>query len=123
MGLKAPNISNIHGFSTRHGGVSPSPFDTLNLGGSDDLPAKVQKHSDLAPTALNVRIDNLFMLRQVHSDIVCEAVSNRQQGDALVSNHAGDIIGVLVADCYPVLFSDEKNGIIGAAHCGWRGTV
>jgi YfiH family protein len=123
MWLHAPNISHVHGFSTRHGGVSPAPYSTLNLGGSDDDPRHITENRRRSLAALGLGNTTLHTLKQVHGDRVCEASAPRQEGDALVSNRPGSVIAVMVADCYPVLFSDQEAGVIGAAHCGWRGTL
>lgn len=123
MWIAAPHIRCVHGFSTRHGGVSAGPFSSLNLGGSDDDPEHVRVNRTRALSALGLSPENLHTLKQVHGDRVCEAVASRQEGDALVSNRPGSVIAVMVADCYPVLFHDPSNHVIGAAHCGWRGTL
>ena len=123
MWLHAPNIPFTHGFSTRHGGVSAGPFDSLNLGGSDDDPANIGENRRRALYGLGLDHEELITLKQVHGDRVCEAVASRQEGDALISNQPGAVIAVMVADCYPVLFADPVARIIGAAHCGWRGTL
>lgn len=123
MWLQAPNISCIHGFSTRNGGISPVPFNSLNLGGSDDEATNIQENRHIALNALSLNQPRLFTLRQVHGDRVCQTLGSIQEGDALVSDERDAVIAVLVADCYPVLFYDEKNAVIGAAHCGWRGTL
>jgi YfiH family protein len=62
-------------------------------------------------------------LNQIHSNIVCGASHGKQTGDALVTNQKNIAIAVGAADCYPILFHDDINHVIGAAHCGWRGTV
>ncbi len=68
-------------------------------------------------------MDQVSYLNQIHSNIVCQAVVGKQTGDALVTNKPGLALAVGAADCYPILFHDDKNKIIGAAHCGWRGTL
>ena len=123
MWLKAPNISFVHGFSKRHGGTSPAPFGTLNLGGSDDDPENIRNNRSIALRQLGLDYKALCFLKQVHGNEVCIAQPGRQQGDALVSNRRGDVLAVSIADCYPLLFEDHENGVIGAAHAGWRGTV
>ena len=123
MWLNAPNISCKHGFSTRLGGVSLAPFDSLNLGGSEDNPENILRNRQTALQALGLDYTNLAYLKQIHSAEVCLAKIGQQQGDALVSNSPGIVLAVSIADCYPILFYDEKNNVIGAAHAGWRGTV
>lgn len=123
MWLFAPNISCTHGFSTRHGGISPEPFGSLNLGGSEDLPANIKQNRQKALESLGFTNDQLCYLKQVHGNRVQIAKEGIQEGDALVSREQGKILAVSAADCYPLLFEDVKNGIVGAAHAGWRGTV
>jgi YfiH family protein len=123
MWLKAPNITCVHGFSTRHGGVSNTPFLSLNLGGSDDDPSLISRNREIALNNLDLSPHSLCYLKQVHGDAVCLANSGRQEGDALVTNEKGKVLAVSIADCYPVLFHDPVNHVIGAAHAGWRGTV
>jgi YfiH family protein len=121
--INSPHIKTIHGFSTRHGGVSPKPFDSLNLGGTDDLPENIAENRHRALKELGIEMNQLSYLNQIHSNTVCVAKPGKQTGDALVTNQKSIAIAVGAADCYPVLFYDEKNGVIGAAHCGWRGTL
>jgi polyphenol oxidase len=123
MWLKAPNISCAHGFSTRHGGISLAPFDSLNLGGRDDKPENIQRNRNLALQALNINPDIVYNLKQIHGVNVCNALKLQEEGDALVTNEYNKCLAVSIADCYPILFYDEKNKVIAAAHAGWRGTV
>lgn len=123
MWLKAPNINCIHGFSLRHGGLSEPPFDSLNLGGSEDLPKKIISNRKIALIELGLSIDNLCNLKQVHGNKVNIAKPGQQEGDALVTNEPKLVIAISIADCYPILFYDEVNKVIGGAHAGWRGTV
>ncbi len=121
--IHSPTISTIHGFSTRHGGVSPKPFDSLNLGGTDDLPKNIAENRQRALSELHIEFDQVSYLNQTHSNIVCQAAVGKQIGDALVTNQKNSCLAVGAADCYPVLFHDAKNNVIGAAHCGWKGTL
>ena len=121
--IHSPTISTIHGFSTRHGGVSPKPFDSLNLGGTDDLPENIAQNRLRALSALNIDVEQVSYLNQIHSNIVCQAAIGKQTGDALVTNQKNMCLAVGAADCYPILFYDAKNNVIGAAHCGWKGTL
>jgi len=123
MWLKAPNINCIHGFSTRHGGISKAPYDSLNLGGSEDDEQNISSNRKIALQNLGLEINNLCNMAQVHGNKVNIANCGKQEGDALVSNEKDLILAVSIADCYPILFYDEKNKVIGAAHAGWRGTV
>lgn len=123
MWLQAPNLLSTHGFSTRQGGVSSSPFDSLNLGGSEDQTSNIHHNRKLALEALGLEEKPLSTLKQIHSCRVCIAQEGAQEGDALVSNEPGLVLAVSVADCYPILFEDPINKVIGAVHAGWRGTV
>lgn len=123
MWLKAPNINCTHGFSTREGGVSSGSFQSLNLGGTEDDPTNISQNRSLALSELGLHLNDLCNLKQVHGTNVKNAIIGQQEGDALVSNDPGLILAVSVADCFPILFFDEENVVIGAAHAGWRGTV
>ena len=123
MWLTSADINCKHGFSTRHGGVSPAPFASLNLGGSQDELLNIEKNRCIALDDLNLPIQDLCLLKQVHGVDVRRAIPGIQEGDALATNDKNHIIAISVADCYPILFYDEVNSVIGAAHAGWRGTV
>jgi len=122
MWLHAPNITCTHGFSTRSGGVSTGPFESLNLGGSEDTPVNIAENRERALKQLNVIHHRLSLLKQVHGKNVCQGNSEKQEGDALVTKEKYLALAVSVADCYPILFHDPVNSVIGAAHAGWRGT-
>jgi len=123
MWLHAPNITCTHGFSDRLGGVSPKPYDTLNLGASGDDPANIEQNRKRALSHLNLSEARLCLLKQVHGTRVCRAREGSQEGDALVTRTKNIALAVGIADCFPVLFQDEQNEVIGAAHSGWKGTV
>lgn len=123
MWLQSPNINCTHGFSTRHGGISSGPFNSLNLGGSQDQPAQIQNNRIIALNALGLSVDVLCTLKQVHGTRVINATPVPQEGDALVSSDPSLVLAVSIADCYPILYHDPVASVIGAAHAGWRGTV
>lgn len=123
MWLKAPNISCIHGFSKREGGISKTPFDSLNLGGSEDEYSNIFANRKTALENLDLSIDNLAYLKQIHSNKVNVAKVGQLEGDALVTDKKNIVLAISIADCYPLLFHDPVNNIIGGAHAGWRGTV
>lgn len=123
MWFHAPNINCTHGFSNRMGGVSPVPYDTLNLGGSGDDPLNIEQNRKRALAKLNLSDARLCLLKQVHGNTVCRAKEGKQEGDAFVTDKKDLVLAVAIADCFPVLFYDEKNEVIGAAHAGWKGTV
>ncbi|MFN3342664.1 MAG: peptidoglycan editing factor PgeF [Flavobacteriales bacterium] len=112
-----------HAFFLRHGGVSPSPCDALNFSGSLDVKENVMENRRRAFDALRLDLSRVAYLKQIHSTIVCDAIPGQQEGDALVTNKKGIPIAVSGADCFPVLFHDPVASVIGAAHCGWKGTI
>lgn len=119
----APNISAHHAFFTRHGGVSPAPFHSLNFGGTEDEPENIRKNRERALKSIGLNPDNVARLNQVHGDDVCIGQCGTQTGDALVTNESGIVLAIGAADCYPILFHDPVNKIIGASHAGWKGTL
>jgi YfiH family protein len=124
--LASPGIA--HGFFARDGGVSGGVYESLNCGpGSGDAPEKVAENrrrvvAAMAPTA------RLVTLAQIHSPLVhCVGMDwddrLRPAGDGLVTDRPGRMLGILTADCVPVLLADARGGVIGAAHAGWKGAV
>jgi YfiH family protein len=122
-----------HGFFTRGGGVSEGVFASLNCGfGSGDDPDHVAQNRDRAMARLDpdLGLDGgaLATLYQVHSADVAVVDEPWKPGqaphaDAAVTRTPGVALGILTADCAPVLFADETAGVIGAAHVGWRGAL
>lgn len=118
-----------HGFFGRKGGVSIGPYKSLNCGlGTSDDPARVQENRNRVCRALGASGSRLATLRQVHSAkvVIVDSASDltdRAEADALVSSTPGIVLGVLAADCAPVLLCDPRAGVVGAAHAGWRGAV
>ena len=119
----SPIISTPHAFFTRKGGVSPAPFSSLNFGGSEDAPENISENRRRALLAAGMNPENVARLNQVHGNEVCTAKIGNQTGDALVTKEKNLTLAIGAADCYPILFHDAKNKIIGAAHAGWRGTL
>ena len=114
-----------HGFFTRKGGASSGIFHGLNCGpGSSDLSEVVAINRARVAAAMGVAPDHLLTLTQTHSaDVVTltKPFADRPSADAMVTATPGMALGILTADCQPVLFADQKAGVIGAAHAGWRG--
>lgn len=114
-----------HGFFTRKGGASSGVFSGLNCGpGSSDLAEVVAINRARVAAAMGVEPHRLLTLNQVHSAdvlVVEEPFEGRPRADAMVTATPGLALGVLTADCQPVLFADAAAGVIGAAHAGWRG--
>jgi YfiH family protein len=127
----------VHGFTTRPGGFTTIYGGrTLNVGFTkDDLRASVERNRKqvllAAGAATNGKPWPLVTLRQVHSDVIHvfrsrKLVSLKQSplvGDGLVTDVSGLALGILTADCFPVLLVDTKKKAVGAFHAGWRGTV
>lgn len=122
-----------HGFFGRQGGVSKGLYDSLNCGsGSNDDPASVQHNRVLVANNLGVDPENLISVWQVHSAdcmIINAPVGTgeaRPKADGIVTDKAGIALGILTADCGPLLFVGTKlDGapVIGAAHSGWGGSI
>ncbi|MEM7198254.1 MAG: peptidoglycan editing factor PgeF [Pseudomonadota bacterium] len=113
-----------HGFFTRTGGVSNGIYQTLNVGsGSHDQPEKVRQNHAICASLLGGNSGDLRTLYQIHSNICVDAsqTDTPPRADAHVCDHPGTILGVVTADCAPILFCDPLRKIIGAAHAGWRG--
>lgn len=128
--LTSPTLQSdaiAHGFFTREGGVSQGLYAGLNCGpGSGDDPAHVAENRRRAVRALGAGDLPLCTLYQVHGPKVATVTEPwsddaRPEADALVTDRPGIALGILTADCGPVLFADEKAGVIGAAHAGWKG--
>lgn len=114
-----------HGFFTRKGGASSGIFQGLNCGpGSTDLSGAVLINRNRVADSLGLAQNALISLNQIHSAKVVtltEPTADRPVADAMVTATPGLGLGILTADCQPVLFADPVAQIIGAAHAGWRG--
>ncbi len=116
-----------HGFLGRTGGVSEGAVAGLNVGlGAGDDPANVARNRVLARDAV-LPGARLVTVYQVHSaDCVAAGEwpdAERPHADALVTDRPGLLLGILTADCAPVLFADREAGVVGAAHAGWKGAL
>ena len=118
----------LHGFLGRRGGVSEGICAGLNVGlGSKDDPQAVRTNRRLAVEAVAPGAQ-LVTLHQVHSATAIPVTAPfpddaRPKADALVTDRPGLALGILTADCTPVLFVDRDAGVIGAAHSGWKGAL
>lgn len=115
-----------HGFFNRAGGVSKGLYRGLNVGlGSRDDRIDVIENRTRVSRWFDLDVDRLVTVHQIHSPRVQVATrenrTERPEADALVTDTPGLVLGVLTADCGPVLFADAEAGVIGAAHAGWRG--
>ncbi len=117
-----------HGFLSRLGGVSQGEVAGLNCGiGSGDDPAAIAENRRRAAEAVlpGAMLTGLY---QIHSPL-CVTVErpwrdeDRPHADALVTGRPGIVLGILTADCAPVLFADRDAGVVGAAHAGWKGAL
>lgn len=119
-----------HRFYTRIGGVSGSPYESLNCGtGSNDDPVNVLQNRGRVADDFGVAHDHLLSVYQIHGSIVHRVGSVWDEcphGDAMVTDKPGIALGILTADCAPVLFSGQKadgSPVVGAAHAGWKGAL
>ncbi len=127
--LRSDALTEPHGFLTRIGGVSTGPFASLNcsLSGQDSRDAVLTNRAR-AVEAIGMAPDRLVGVTQVHGDVVVHVTKAWPPGtgpkaDAMVTDRPGLVLGIVTADCAPVLFADSDRGIVGAAHAGWRGAV
>lgn len=127
--IRAVSLGRLpHGFLGRRGGISVGDMAGLNVGlGSSDDPEAIAGNRRLAVAALLPEAE-LATVHQIHS---AKAVvtyeswpqSERPKADAMVTDRPNLLLGILTADCAPVLFADHKSVVIGAAHAGWRGAL
>lgn len=123
MLLRSPLLKVPHGFTTRKGGVSEGPFESLNLSAStgDAADNVAENQRRVLAEFANPPV---VALHQVHGNEV-HVVSGPGvwKGDGLLTQTKGLLLRVSVADCYPVLLHDAEKGVVGALHAGWRGVV
>lgn len=118
-----------HAFFTRNGGVSQGIYASSNCGfGSRDAAAAVAENRARAMRRIDADPAKLVTLSQVHSADVVEVAAPWRRGDApradaMVTRVPGIVLGILTADCAPVLFADAEARVVGAAHAGWRGAL
>ncbi len=127
--LCSPALPAPHGFFTRLGGVSTGPYASLNcsLSGQDSRDAVLENRAR-AVRAIGAEPGSQLGLTQVHgAEVVLArtawAAGNGPRADAVVTDRPGIVLGIVTADCAPVLFCDPDAGVVGAAHAGWRGAV
>lgn len=126
--LAAASPAIAHGFFTRKGGVSRGIYEGLNVGlGSSDERTHVEENRRRVAAWFGQPVARLATVHQVHSpDVVTiggDYDGTRSQADALVTATPGIVLGVLSADCGPILFADPQAGVVGAAHAGWKGAL
>lgn len=124
--IRSRAIDVPHGFLGRRGGVSAGEMAGLNVGpGSGDDPEALRENQARAVAAL-LPGAALALVHQTHSPIVVTVtepwpLDRRPEADAMVTDRPGLLLGILTADCAPVLFADAEARVVGAAHAGWRG--
>lgn len=118
-----------HFFSTRVGGVSTEEYSSLNLGiYTADNEENIKRNFKGLLEASGFNSKKIFHLRQIHGNDFCVVNNNNidelngSEGDAIITSTPGIAIGVLTADCVPILVIDTKNKIVSAIHAGWKGT-
>ncbi len=118
-----------HGFFTRAGGVSGGIYASLNCGfKKDDKRNNVRTNRALAAEALGIAPGRLVVTRQTHGTKVVTVrkpwvPKNAPEGDGMVTAERGMGLGVLTADCVPVMFASKKDKIVGICHAGWKGAL
>lgn len=126
--IRAPMLSVPHGFLGRRGGVSTGVYAGLNVGlGSDDDPAAITENRHRATEAVlpGGRLVSVFQVHSADAVTVAEPWDDdaRPHADALVTDRPGFALGIVTADCAPVLLADVAAGVVGAAHAGWKGAI
>jgi polyphenol oxidase len=117
-----------HGFAGRHGGVSLGDFASLNVGTGSGEDVAIVEENRLRAAGAVLPGASLATVYQVHGR-VCATVTRavdfdaRPHADAMVTDRPGLLLGILTADCVPVLFADRTAGVVGAAHAGWKGAL
>ena len=127
--IRAVSLGGLpHGFLGRRGGASTGALAGLNVGyGSRDDRAAIEENRRLAVAALHSDA-TLVTVHQIHSAEVVHVIrpwaeGDRPRADAMVTERPNVLLGILTADCAPVLFADHQAAVIGAAHAGWRGAL
>ncbi len=127
--IRASSLGSLpHGFLGRRGGVSRGELEGLNVGyGSNDNRTAIDENRRLAIAALLADAE-LATVHQVHSAevVYCDKPwphGGRPHADAMVTDKPKLLLGILTADCAPVLLADAEAGVVGAAHAGWRGAL
>ena len=117
-----------HCFFSRKGGFSSGLYKGLNCGrGSKDKKKNIVRNLKKVAKKMSVKNSHLILMHQTHSDKVIEINKNNYKkkisSDAMITKMRGIALGVVTADCVPILIYDKKNKIIGCIHAGWRGAI
>ena len=126
--FKAFNIPGLfHGVFCRKGGVSPAPWNSLNLGGTvGDSPENVGENLSRLLNASGYSSQQLVQVKQIHSTKVIKVDTPEdaiREGDAITTDKPGLLLLMRYADCVPILFHDPEHQAIAIAHAGWMGTL
>ena len=129
--IKSKKLSKIktikHGFFNKSGGQSKKIYKSLNCGpGSKDNPLNVKKNLITVKKKIKSSAKNIFLLHQIHSNKFVYITKNskfklKPKADAIVTNQKNMPIGILTADCVPILICDETTNLVAAIHAGWKG--
>lgn len=124
---KAPNLFNFsHGFFSKNGGVSEGVYESLNCGKlSKDAISNIEENRSIIANILNFEKKNLVIANQHHSNKVCiiDTASKGFKCDALITVSKDLTLGVLTADCCPILIGHKNSLIVGTIHLGWKGLL
>jgi len=126
---KLSNFSEInHGFFNKNAGISKGIYRSLNCGiGSNDKKANVKKNLEIVKAKLGIKSKIIFLVKQIHSNKYIFLKNNLTvktrsvSADAIICEKKGIPIGILTADCVPILIYDKEKKMIAAIHAGWRG--
>lgn len=127
--IRAATLAGVpHGFLGRRGGVSSGIHAGLNVGlGSEDAAEVVAENRRRATEAVlpGAQLVTLFQVHSAEAVVVTQPFEQalRPHADALVTDRPGLALGILTADCAPVLLADREAGVVGAAHAGWKGAI
>jgi YfiH family protein len=122
----------VQGFTTRHEGVSRPPYKSLNLGlNTLDSPHNVEGNRSILVRQFSIGLDRLVTVNQVHGDdiLVIDEPNpdyshfHKIECDGIITNQPEVMIGICVADCFPVLLLDPVRNVVAALHAGWKGTA
>ena len=129
--IKSKKLSKIkivkHGFFNKIGGKSKKIYKSLNCGsGSKDNPSDVKNNLQIVKKKIGKKSKDIFLLHQIHSNkfVYIDEKSkfkSKPKADAVITNQKNTPIGVLTADCVPILICDERKNFVAAIHAGWKG--
>ena len=129
--IKSKKLSKIkiikHGFFNKTGGKSKKIYKSLNCGpGSKDNPSDVKKNLQIVKRKIKSSAKNIFLLHQIHGNKFVyinekSKFKSKPKVDAVITNQKNIPIGVLTADCVPILICDERKNLVAAIHAGWKG--